>query len=69
MEIKTNCIVEHDCFICVDAYKQDDCMFAIQGIHVCVWNVGDYCSCVAARKHAALEQMEFLKEWIGNNIG
>jgi hypothetical protein len=69
MEIKTNCIVDHDGFICVDAYKHDDCLFAIQGSRGCVWNVGDSCTCVTAMKHAALVQMDFLKKWLDKNKG
>lgn len=70
MEIKTNCIVEHDGFICVDAYEYGECMFGIVGIEGrCTWNVNDSCICVSAMKYAALSQMDFLEKWLGRNRG
>jgi hypothetical protein len=70
MEIKTNCIVEHDGFICVDAYDYAVCSNGVLGARGrCTFNVNDNCTCVTAMKYAALEQMDFLKKWLDKNRG
>jgi hypothetical protein len=60
-----NCIVEHDSFICVDAYDFESCSTGFLGLNGrCKWNIDDSCTCLKAMQEAAKTQLSFLTSWL-----